>query len=171
MNIRVFTMILLTIVISSFLLLKSKIPNESVTTVSPVQATINQPFISQEKTAERTHYLFDLVDHEPEQIKRLLERAESLSKTVDATNEKSRIAMVIHGPDVEIFDKKNYGKNKDIIDLAARLDASDVIDFKVCQVTADSRGIKESSLPSFMEMVPFAPDEIDRLEDEGYVEL
>ncbi len=168
MNIRIFSIILLIIVTGSFLLLKNQSPHESIT---PVQTNTNQPLVNQEKMIQGTHYLFDLIDHEPEQLKRLLERAESLSKTATDGNEKSRIAMVIHGPDVEIFEKKNYNKNKELIDLAAKLDASDIIDFKVCQVTADSRGINESSFPSFMEMVPFAPDEIDRLEDEGYVEL
>ncbi len=171
MNIRFVTMVLLLIIIGSFLVIKNQLSLNTDASFLPDQAPVSELSTAQVKDEGKIHYLFDLVDHTPEQIKHLLERAEILSKAGNATDEKSRIAMVIHGPDVEIFNKKNYSKNKDIIDLAARLDASDIIDFKVCQVTADSRGIKESSFPSFMEMVPFAPDEIDRLENEGFVEF
>lgn len=169
-------MILLLIVTSSYLYLKDQqSPHQAVSTEIEEPLSIEQSSDYQQNDVNHkvrdTHYLFDLVDHEPEQIKQLLKRAESLSKTDNPTNQQSRIAMVIHGPDIEFFDKKNYEDNKELIDLAARLDASDIIDFKVCQVTADARGIKASSFPSFMEIVPFAPDEIDRLENEGYVEL
>ena len=173
MKIRVFTMILLLIVTGSFLYLRDQ-PSKTIPTKTAEQLSNSQPITLQsnfDQGAGKTHYLFDLVEHEPDQIKQLLKRAESISETAKITNKESRIAMVIHGPDIEFFDKNNYNENKELIDLAARLDASNIIDFKVCQVTADSRGIKESSFPSFMEIVPFAPDEIDRLENEGYVEL
>ncbi len=161
MSIRILMLIVFLAISGVFFSMKNQPPEEA----PALQFSDNQQQI------EGTYYLFDLVDHEPEEIKQLLERAEALSKASKAGNKKTRIAMVIHGPDIEIFDKKNYGDHKELVDLAARLDATDIIDFKVCQVTADSRGINEKSFPSFMEMVPFAPDEIEKLEDEGYVEL
>lgn len=124
---------------------------------------------SQLLTIGDTYYLFDVVDNGPEKLQKLLQRAEYLSKQANETDKKLTIAMVIHGPDMDIFDKKYYKKQKKLVDTAARLDADGVIDFKICQTTARSRGIKESSFPAFMEMVPFAPDEINHLEAEGYV--
>ncbi len=126
----------------------------------------NQPI-----TIGQTHYLFDIANHKPHEIKTLLERAEMLSKEVKTSDHKTRIAMVIHGPDIEVFDQKNYEQNKEIIDLAARLDASDIIDFKVCKRTAKERGIDTSNFPSFIEIIPFAGDELQRLKTEGYTEI
>jgi len=165
MSIRLLTLILLFVLTGLFLFKKNQPTSETSIPAS------SQHLKASQQEVEGTYYLFDLVNHEPKQIKQLLKRAESLSQVSHVENKKTRIAMVIHGPDIEIFDKKNYGHHKELVDLAARLDASDIIDFKVCQVTADSRGINEKSFPSFMEMVPFAPDEIERLEEEGYVEL
>jgi len=163
MTIRFLTLILLFLVSGSTLIFRSQVPSQLNSPGSAERSPINQ-----QKKFDETHYLFDLVDHEPWQIQQLLERAELISKRQEVT---SRIVFVIHGPDIEKFDKNNYGQNKTIIDLAAKLDATNVIDFKVCQVTADSRGINESSFPPFIELVPFAPDEIDRLNKKGYVEL
>ncbi len=171
MKIRFITTLILLVVTGSFLYINGQHSHKIVPPESADLFFRSQPLANEQSNKQETHYLFDLIDHEPEQIKQLLERAKSLSRTVNTSNGKSRIAMVIHGPDIEIFDVKNYIKNKDIIDLAAQLDAADIIDFKVCQVTADARGINKSNFPSFMEVVPFAPDEIDRLENEGYVEL
>ncbi len=179
MNIRIITMILILIVTGSFLYIRDQLSHKTISPETAEQFSIRQTSANQQNdqgsdvtpTDDNTHYLFDLVDHDPDQIKQLLQRAESLSRSTDTNDQQSRIAMVIHGPDIEFFDKKNYAENKELIDLAARLDASDIIDFKVCKVTADSRGISGSSFPSFMEIVPFAPDEIDRLENDGYVEL
>ncbi len=164
---RNITLLLLIILIAGLLLIRNNLPQESVPNIPP-DITSNG---NQQVTIGETYYLFDVADNGPEKVKTLLERAEALSKETESNHAESRIAMVIHGPDINIFDKKNYEKNKEIVDLAARLDASDVIDFKVCKTAADSRGISESSFPAFMEMVPFSADEIERLEDEGYVEL
>ncbi len=130
-------MILLLIVTGSFLYLSDQQPSDkTVSAETAVQLSNSQPTDQKSDVGPKVdniHYLFDLVDHDPEQIKQLLKRAESLSKTADAANQQSRIAMVIHGPDIEFFDKKNYDKNKELIDLAARLDASKIIDFNVCK--------------------------------------
>ena len=163
---RNITLLLLIILIGSLLLLKNSLFQETATSPLDLVASENQ-----QVTVGETYYLFDVADNGAEKIKSLLLRAETLSNQAKSINEKSRVAMVIHGPDIEIFDNQNYNKNKEIVDLAARLDAFDVIDFKVCKTAADSRGISESSFPPFMEMVPFSPDEITRLESEGYVEL
>ncbi|MEE8054779.1 MAG: DsrE family protein [Gammaproteobacteria bacterium] len=122
-------------------------------------------------TIGNKRYLFDVSDHSPRELEALLRRAEDLAQSSDAENDQLDIALVLHGPDVELFTKENYDKYKDIVDLAARLDAFDVIDFKVCQRTITSRGLTDSDMPAFMELVPFAPDEIERLQAEGYVTL
>ncbi len=126
---------------------------------------------NQQLTIEGVHYLLDVSDNNPTQIKELLDRAEKLSTTSNPSEKANRIVMVIHGANVELFDKKNYLQNKSLIDQAARLDALNVIDFKICQTAATSRGINATSFPSFLEIIFFSGYEIDRLETKGYVEL
>ncbi len=172
MSNRIIIVILLSIIFASLAIIKNQLfPNLDITRSEIPSPSIAAVSENQQKIIGETHYLFDVADHGPVQIKTLLERAESLSTEAKYNNESSRIAMVIHGPDIKIFEKKYYQANKEIVDLAARLDAQNIIDFKVCKVSASSRGIKESSFPAFMEIVPFSVDEIKRLEKQGYIQL
>lgn len=122
-------------------------------------------------TIGNTHYLFDVVDNGPEELGRLFMRAESLAQNAKTEEQDISIAMVIHGPDLNIFENRNYHKYKSLVDTAARLDAFGVIDFKLCQVLAFHEGFNEEDFPPFMEFVPFGPDEITRLKAEGYVDF
>jgi len=76
---------------------------------------------------------------------------------------------VLHGPEVEFFSTRNYAQYKDIVDQAARLDAFDVVDVKICQSMMEARGIERDDIPSFIEQVPLGPGEIERLVRQGYV--
>ncbi|MFK8067793.1 MAG: DsrE family protein [Gammaproteobacteria bacterium] len=177
MSSRITIIILLSIIAISLVIIKNQLfPKLEITRSETTISESPSPSITvtnenQQKIIGETHYLFNIADNGPEQIKTLLERAESLSTEAKYNNMNSRIAMVIHGPDIKIFENKNYQTNKEIVDLAARLDAQNVIDFKVCKVSANSRGIKDSSLPAFMEIVPFSVTEIKRLEKQGYIQL
>lgn len=168
MNLKAIALLILAIAVSVLLIMSGERLRSGSDQLSPAQNEMSAEQ-SQLLTIGDTYYLFDVVDNGPEKLQKLLQRAEVLSKQASETEHKLTIAMVIHGPDMDIFDKKNYLKQKKLVDTAARLEADGVIDFKVCQTIARSRGIKESSFPAFMEMVPFAPAEIDRLEAEGYV--
>ncbi len=72
---------------------------------------------------------------------------------------------------INLFINKNYEKNKYIVDLAARLDAFDVIDMKICDTAMLELGVSRADVPAFIESVPYAPKEIERLTDEGYISL
>jgi len=57
------------------------------------------------------------------------------------------------------------------VDLAKKLDTFDIIDLKVCETTMESLEIDRNQIPTFIEPVPFAPNEIKRLSDDGYTHL
>jgi uncharacterized protein len=120
---------------------------------------------------ENKSYLFDVSDHSIEELQALLTRAEEVSETHPADFEDLEIVMIIHGPDIEWFRQKNHEHNQQLIDLAARLDAYEIIDMKVCEKTMSSRGVSRDDIPSFIEPVPFAPTEIERRLQEGYINL
>lgn len=114
-------------------------------------------------------FMFSVTLHKREEIDSLLTRADSLSKTMRLNGNKSSIALILHGPEISLFTRKNYKKNRSIIDKAARLDSENVIQVKVCKTKMKELGIKDEDLPSFMEIIPYAPDEEKKLLDRGYV--
>ena len=85
--------------------------------------------------------------------------------------EQASIAMVLHGPEIDFFAIENYPKYRDIVDLAAKLDAYNVIEVKMCQSMMRKRGLKNNNIPGFIELVPYGPEEIKRLQEKGYVKL
>lgn len=118
-----------------------------------------------------TQYLFDVSDNSPEELEALLQRAEEIRETNAEGYDDLEIVLVLHGPDINIFRQQNYAKHKPLVDLAAKLDAFDIIDMKICETSMSYMGVERSEVPAFIESVPFAPDEIRRLNAEGYIQL
>ena len=109
--------------------------------------------------------------HSPEELAELLQRAELIRETNAEGYEDLEIVLVLHGPDINFFREENYEKHKPIVDLAAKLDAFDIIDMKICETSMSSMGVERSEVPAFIESVPFAPAEIRRLQEDGYINL
>jgi intracellular sulfur oxidation DsrE/DsrF family protein len=107
--------------------------------------------------------------HTIEGLRVLFDRAEELAMIPRPKGGDASVVLVLHGPEVEFFAIKNYDKYKDIVDQAARLDAFDVVDVKICQTMMGVRGIERNDIPSFVELVPYGPGEVERLRQEGYV--
>jgi len=116
-------------------------------------------------------YLFDVSDHSLEELQSLLKRAQEISQFDKSNYDELEIVMILHGPDIDWFTEKNREQNQELIDLAAKLDAFDIIDMKVCEMAMDSRGVTREELPSFIEPVPYAPDEMKRLSEAGHINL
>ncbi len=54
-------------------------------------------------TEQQGRYLFNVTLHTPEEIAGLLTRAEQLAQSMHADNPRTGIALVLHGPEIEIF--------------------------------------------------------------------
>ena len=116
---------------------------------------------------ERT--VLDVSVHTIEGLKVLFDRAEELAMMPRYKGEDASVILILHGPEVEFFSIKNYDRYKSIVDQAARLDAFDIVDVKICQTMMGVRGIEQNDIPSFIEQVPYGPGEVERLQQEGYV--
>ena len=116
-------------------------------------------------------YLVRIDQNKPEEVEAALLRAEAFYLESSPLLSKSPpIALVLHGPEVEIFFRENYKRYKNIVDLAARLTAFQVVDIKICRTRLRFLEQEEASLFPFVGTVAFGPDEIARLtEEEGYV--
>lgn len=113
--------------------------------------------------------VLDISVHTVEGLKVLFDRAEQLAMTPRPEGADASLVLVLHGPEVEFFSIKNYEQYRDIVDQAARLDAFDVVDLRICQTMIGERGIERTDIPSFIEQVPYGPGEVQRLQQEGYV--
>jgi len=116
-------------------------------------------------------YLFDITNHTVEELRVLLQRAEEIGQSEKADYDQLRIVMILHGPDIEWFTQKNYENNRQLVDLAKRVDSFEIIDMKVCETAMTKRGVSREEVPDFIESVPYSPDEMKRLLREGYINL
>jgi intracellular sulfur oxidation DsrE/DsrF family protein len=130
-------------------------------------AVLSEPRAGEDDAPLRA--VLDISVHTIEGLKVLFERAEELAMRPQAQGGEASVVLVLHGPEVEFFSIRNYEKYKDIVDQAARLDAFDVVDVKICQTMLDMQGIERDDIPAFIEQVPLGPDEVDRLRQQGYV--
>ncbi len=116
-------------------------------------------------------YVFSVTVSNQQQLDVVLNRAENLRELFNP-NEHSKIAIVLHGDELQLFQKDNYRSNRSVVDRARLLDQDNIIDIKACQTMMRRLDIEQSELPSFIEQVPFAPAEIERLQQqEGFTRL
>jgi len=150
--------------------------------VAPV--TEQEPVISLTEPPEPVHvqtdsqftignkrYLYDISEHSIEDLKLLLQRAEEITQAETRELEDLEIVMILHGPDIGWFTLDSYDNNKELVDLAKKLDTFDIIDLKVCETTMENLMIDRSQIPAFIESIPYAPDELNRLSQDGYIHL
>jgi len=114
-------------------------------------------------------FMVSVTLHKQKEIRSLLTRADELSKTMRGQGNDSSIALILHGDEIRFFANSNYKQNRDIVDRAARLDGDKVIEIKVCKTKLHELGISDKEMPSFVEIIPYAPDEEKRLLKQGYI--
>ena len=112
--------------------------------------------------------VLDITVHTIEELRVVFDRAEQLAEAPRPGGGADSIVLVLHGPEVEFFAIGNYGKYRSIVDQAARLDAFDVVDVRICETMMSEYGLGPDDIPSFIEPVPFGPGEVERLQREGY---
>jgi intracellular sulfur oxidation DsrE/DsrF family protein len=113
--------------------------------------------------------VLDVSVHSLDELRLLLDRAEELAMRPQPQGETPGVVLVLHGPEVEYFAISNYSRYRDVVDQAARLDAFDVVDVKICRSMMERLGVGVDDIPAFIEQVPYGPDEVERLVREGYV--
>jgi len=123
--------------------------------------------VSNQVAAQEQKYVAQLHANTPQELADLLDRAESWAKQ-SKTYPKYPIAIVLHGPEVDVFIKKNYGQYQSLVDQAAKLDAFKVVDIKICERWMGFNNIDRDQLPPFVDTVPFGPAEEERLIEAGY---
>ena len=111
-------------------------------------------------------YVARILNDSPEEVADALERAEAVYLEGKLPDNVNPIAIVLHGPEVEIFFKDKYKEYKSIVDLAAKLSALGVVDVRVCETQTGILGRNRSSIHPFIGTVHFGPTEVKRLLDQ-----
>lgn len=116
-------------------------------------------------------YVFSVTVSTSQQLDVVLDRAEDL-RALFNPDEHGKIAIVLHGDELQLFQKNNYASNRTVVERARMLDQENIIDIKACQTMMRVLDIEQNELPSFIEQVPFAPAEIERLQNQqGFTRL
>jgi intracellular sulfur oxidation DsrE/DsrF family protein len=114
-------------------------------------------------------YLARIEAHTTEELQDILSRAEEYMSRQHRFSQTRPIALVLHGEEVKAFLRENYVSNKELVDLAAKLDAFNVIDIQVCEVWMSLNQVDRDQLPAFINTVPYGPREEKRLQGSGYI--
>ena len=81
------------------------------------------------------------------------------------------VVVILHGSEASSFTSAGYRSNRMLVDQAARLSAYRLIDVRMCETWMQANEVAPEDIPAFVKTVPYAPEEIERLEAEGYVPL
>ena len=112
--------------------------------------------------------VFDISVHSVDELRSILRRAEELVTGPRSASQPATIAIMLHGREIEYFAIDKYAEYRDIVDLAARLDAYNVIEFKMCETAMKDYGIEKTNIPGFIEFVPNGDRELEQLSRKGY---
>lgn len=123
-----------------------------------------------DETAINDQLMVQIHAHTPDELSGILNRAQIWADQYETYPEEP-IAIVLHGPEASVFVKANYQKYKQLVDLAAKLDAFNVVDVRICERWMGSNNVKKNELPPFVETVPYGPAEEERLIKAGYQEF
>jgi hypothetical protein len=78
------------------------------------------------------------------------------------------IPLFLHGYDTKIFDRKNYTQNRQLVDLARRLDSEGRIELIGCDLALQWWLERPETFDPAFDLVPYVPGAINELWKQGY---
>ena len=114
------------------------------------------------------NFIAQIEAHTPSEVTRILQRLDLLLQGEDSFPSSQPLALVLHGEEARAFLRQNYQENRELVDLAARLDAFNAIDIQICETWLRGAAINRSELPAFVDTVPYGPAEEKALLEQGY---
>lgn len=129
--------------------------------VAPLVCSQPQPPVADGAAGQPVQLL--VRQHSAAELQQLLQQAEDLSGAAGP------VVLVLLGDEIRLFERARYREQKALVDLAARLQAFNRIELKLCQTYLAAHGVSQSDFPSFLHPVPDGPAEIMRLQQQGYV--
>ncbi len=103
-----------------------------------------------------------------EELSALLDTLERSLNDATSPAGDSPVVLILHGDEASSFTRQNYAANRRLADRVALLDAYRLVDVRMCETWMSANGVGRQDLLPFIDTVPYAPEEIRRLEADGY---
>lgn len=110
--------------------------------------------------------VYDVAVNTADAVDKVLDRASYLHQITGSDPFESSIVLVLHGPEIDFFAKKNYAKNKALMQRAQSLTVGGGVIIRMCKIAAQGRGFHPGDIHGFVELVPMGDAEIVRLQTE-----
>ena len=117
---------------------------------------------------ETSQFIAQIEAHTPSEVTSILQRLDLLLQGEASYPASQPLALVLHGEEARAFLRQNYNENRELVDLAARLDAFNAIDIQICETWLRGAAINKSELPAFVDTVPYGPAQEKALLEQGY---
>jgi len=114
--------------------------------------------------------VYDLSQFNPEALNNILDRASKLQNLYGNNPFEASIVIVVHEGAIPLFANRDRIESE-LIQRAASLALGEVIEFRLCRLSARMQGFREGDFPEFVNLVPMADAEIVRLQQAGYAYL
>ena len=111
-----------------------------------------------------------LVERNAEHLSQALLQAEQYAQANTGTL-KAPVLVVLNGEEIAAFERKHYREQKQLVDLAARLAAFEIIEIRVCETTLEERFVHRSELPSFLQPIKNGAAYLTEKKRQGYTSL
>ena len=128
---------------------------------------------AQQADSDGVRYVADIELQNSQQLTVLLQRANQILLDGPASQGGiPNVSFVLHGPVIKDLLKQNYAGNLQMVNLAARLSALQVVEIKVCRTWMGLNNVEEVDLQPFVVPVNLAGSEVERLrEKKNYLDF
>lgn len=130
--------------------------------------------LAAEKHYQPSKVVYDISSSDPAKLSNILDRVGLLQKIYANDSFEASIILVLHEGVIPLFKNALFSSDQEQQHLMARarsLAMGEIIEFKVCAVSAKMQKITKDQLHDFIAMVPMADAEIIKLQNSGYAYL
>ena len=115
--------------------------------------------------------VYDVSNTDPKELSHILDRASTLQNVYDNNSFEASIVIVIHEGAIPLFAKSSANFANEIMVRANSLTMGEIIQFRLCEMSAKMQGFKANDFLPFVQVVPMADAELVKLQHQGYAYL
>jgi len=115
--------------------------------------------------------VYDVSAADPATLDGVLDRALELQKLYGNDPFEASIYIVLHEGALPLFSSGSGRFQSELVTRAESLALGEIVQFRLCEMSARQQGLKLDGFPDFAPLVPMADAEIVRLQQAGYAYL
>lgn len=114
--------------------------------------------------------VYDVTSSDVSELSRVIDRASLLQKIYQNDSFEASIVLVVHEGAIPLFAKNNQ-HHYELMQRVKGLTLGDIIQFRLCEASANMQGLSKDDFDSVVQIVPMADAEIIELQNSGYAYL